>query len=197
VVPDLEAIARLYVQSLDSAAAGDREAAFRHRWAMLELYDQTVRSVSGGRMAACLTGLAEEQAKFVRSRIGDEAFHPRAVPAGRALRSATAIKHSLRVGWRTLRRAAVEAVTLLFLGREGVAALREGLFRRSGEVHRWMYDRFSLQQALEEAGFRAVRICAVEDSRIPEFARFSLEMRDGRPRKPDSLYVEGTKPLTG
>jgi SAM-dependent methyltransferase len=196
VVPDLETIAKLYLQALEGAVAGDPQAAFRHQWAMLELYDQTVRSTSGGRMAACLNSLAEEQAKIVRSRIGEEALPSHGEPPASEPGSGIRMSHRLRARWTALRRAAAAASTFLFLGREGVAALREGLFRRSGEVHQWMYDRFSLRQAMEEAGFRAVRVCAVDDSRIPEFRRFALEMRKGRPRKPDSLYVEGIKPRT-
>jgi hypothetical protein len=83
---------------------------------------------------------------------------------------------------------------LLFLGREGREALREGLFRRSGEVHQWMYDRFSLQRALQQAGFVDARVCAADESAIPGFAAFGLETAGGRPRKPDSLYVEARKP---
>ena len=82
----------------------------------------------------------------------------------------------------------------LLLGREGVSVLREGFFRRSGEVHQWMYDRFSLKRALEQAGFGEVGICAAGESGIPGFARFELETRNHQPRKPDSLYMEGKKP---
>jgi len=82
----------------------------------------------------------------------------------------------------------------VFLGPDGAAAVREGLFRRSGEVHQWMYDRFSLVRAMTRAGFLDVRCRAADESAIAGFARYGLETANGRARKPDSLYVEGRKP---
>lgn len=73
-------------------------------------------------------------------------------------------------------------------------ALRVGQFRLSGECHRWMYDRFSLKQLLEQCGFSAIRICSAFESRIAGFASFNLDVVDGKVRKPDSLFMEATKP---
>ena len=186
-VPDLEAIARLYLESLESALAGRSEAARRYDWAMLEFYDQAVRIVSGGAMQAYLRGaMDEQQAKFIASRIGEEALAP--APAGAPTRSRLARAAS------AARRLAARASAFLFLGHEGLEAMREGLFRRSGEVHRWMYDRYSLRRALEDAGFEDVRVRAADQSLIPGFARYGFETRNGRARKPDSLYVEARKP---
>jgi len=70
VVPDLETIARLYVSSLEGALNGDQESEKRYDWIMLELYDQTVRRVSGGKMAACLAGdTGRISPRFVAERI--------------------------------------------------------------------------------------------------------------------------------
>ena len=185
VVPDLEAIVRLYLQYLERALAGDRQAEERYDWMMLELYDQAVRTSSGGRMGACLGGaLSREQAEFIAHRIGAEASLPAGAPR----------RIGLRRAFGALRRRAAGLGALLFLGAEGSAALREGLFRRSGEVHQWMYDRFSMQRALQQAGFVDARVCGADQSGIPGFAGYGLETVDGRPRKPDSLYVEARKP---
>jgi SAM-dependent methyltransferase len=191
VVPDLEAIARLYLENLEAATRGDAEAAFRYDWALLELYDQVARAAAGGRMAALLSqALPEGRARFIESRVGAELLRPRGEhrPARRG-----AWARARRV-LRRLRERAAEAAALVALGRDGAAALREGLFRRSGEVHLWMYDRYSLGRALERAGFVEVRARAADESRIPDFARFGLETEERRPRKPDSLYVEAIKP---
>jgi len=195
VVPDLQRIAKLYLDSLERAATGDIEAAFRYDWMMLELYDQAVRTRSGGNMATYLRGeLGENQARFVRSRIGDEATggKPSRVdghsPASRMIRK---VRSAISAAREVIARACAVAV----LGPEGGAALREGLFRRGGEVHQWMYDRFSLKRALEGAGFGEVRVCAADDSAIPDFARYGLERSHGQERKPDSLYMEGRKPV--
>jgi hypothetical protein len=178
VVPDLEAIARAYLAALDTAEKGKPKAEAGYDWMMLELYDQTVRTTSGGRMRAYLAGpLDDTQRRFVVGRIGEEALIGAKAP-GR-------VSRSLRL------RAACAS---LLLGSKRAATLREAGFRRSGEVHQWMYDRFSLVRAVKQAGFREVRRCAADESAIAGFARYALETVAGRPRKPDSLYVEGRRP---
>jgi predicted SAM-dependent methyltransferase len=172
-VPDLEAIARTYLQCLEEAPTS-REAEARYDWMMLELYDQAVRTKSGGRMAAYLAGpLNESQRRFIADRVGGEVMD---TSAPRATKS-----------W--LRRSLEACISML-----GGNTWREVAFRRRGEVHQWMYDRFSLTRALTQAGFRDVQRRAAGDSDIPGFAGYGLEMVAGRARKPDSLYIEGRKP---
>ncbi len=186
-VPDLEQIARLYLGSLEGALAGDVRQRQRYDWMMLELYDQAVRTSPGGAMAAYLKGaMDEEQREFVASRIGKEI-------ESRAAAGQPGILRRLSSKVQQARKAAAGIAAVIFLGTEGRAALREGLFRRGGEVHRWMYDRFSLPRALEQAGFAGARVCDADDSRIPGFADHGLECIDGRERRPDSLYVEARK----
>lgn len=194
-VPDLEAIARLYLELLDRAVAGDIEAIFRYDWVMLELYDQTVRTMPGGRMAIrLLEKLEDHQVRFIEGRIGAEAMRPSLGIAADQRLISWRILRRFRTAAAMLRRRAAEGCMRLFFGREGASALREGFFRRSGEVHQWMYDRFSLKRALEQTGFGEVWTCAAGESGIPGFARFELETRNLQPRKPDSLYMEGKKP---
>jgi predicted SAM-dependent methyltransferase len=191
VVPDLEAIARLYLESM-AAAAGDVHAAFRYDWAMLELYDQSVRTVSGGRMAAFLRRkLDAREARFVEGRIGAEAMQMS--HGASPVRGTSLLLRRIRSAALALRAGAARACAWLFLGSAGPAALREGLFRRSGEVHQQMYDSYSLKRAMELAGFVEMQACSAGSSGIPDFARYELEVRDGQPRKPDSLYLEGRR----
>src|SRR5262249_8463346 len=49
-IPDLEAIALLYLDAVAAAWNGDPEALEQHRWLVMELYDQTTREASGGEM---------------------------------------------------------------------------------------------------------------------------------------------------
>lgn len=70
-------------------------------------------------------------------------------------------------------------------------SVKEGWFRTSGEVHRWMYDRFSLERILRDARFIEVVVCTPDVSRIPGFAAYGLDVVDGVERKPDSLFMEG------
>ena len=189
-VPDLESIARLYLQSLEASLAGDVQAQQRYDWMMLELYDQAVRTAPGGAMGAYLRVPKDEsQERFVAGRVGDEGSPHASTGNTTVARTRKALS--------TLRRMAASVGVFVILGREGRDALREGLFRRGGEPHQWMYDRFSMRRALEQAGFAEARVCQADESGIPNFARFGLETRDGRPRKPDSLYVEARKPPLG
>jgi SAM-dependent methyltransferase len=192
-VPDLESIARLYLQSLAEALDGNREAELRYDWLLLELYDQVVRKESGGNMAKYLADTARAgNSRFIADRIGCDGGLP---TAGRMTRfsAAARMRRKLRAAANSARRKGASAFAFLFLGARGVSALREGLFRNAGEVHQWMYDRFSLARALERAGFSSVRTCAAGASEIAGFAGYQLEVIDGRERKPDSLYIEGSK----
>lgn len=65
---------------------------------------------------------------------------------------------------------------------------------RNGELHYWMYDRFSLEEMLVEAGFSQIARCGQEQSAIAGFTSCALEIGpSGRPYHPHSLYMEGTK----
>jgi SAM-dependent methyltransferase len=187
VVPDLEGIARHYVRLLDAAEGGSAEAVADYDWILLELFDQMVRTESGGEMHRYLTGKAIPNRPFVVARVGLEAEAP-PTPAPQ-LRVP-----SLRRVSRRVREEAVAFVAGALLGRDGRAAVKEGLFRRSGQVHLWMYDRFSLRRVLEQSGFRDPRRCAADQSRIPGFAGYDLDTVGGRVRKPDSLFMEAVKP---
>lgn len=75
-----------------------------------------------------------------------------------------------------------------------------GRFRRSGETHQWMYDRFSLHRLLTRAGFDDPCIRTASESAIPDFVGYCLDTAvDGTVRKPDSLFMEAVKrvPLSG
>ncbi len=189
VVPDLEQIARLYLEAVPGAWLGDAEAQRRHAWAVLEMYDQVVREQPGGEMLAYLQGA--ETADMAWYRLGADGTVIRqhlehaapATPPGQARRLARA----LFSGWR-------ERLIRWLLGRE-YALLQIGRFRRGGEVHQWMYDRYSLRELLTAAGFVQFRRVTAGDSTIAGWAEDHLDTQpDGSPAKPDSLYVEAIRP---
>jgi predicted SAM-dependent methyltransferase len=176
VVPDLEAMVREYLAILDALERGE-DRGEDHDWIMLEMYDQFSRRESGGEMGRYLANPERANAAFVRKRIGEGAAHSPDTSVG-----------------SSLRKIAGDALGLV-LGRSARDALQEGFFRQSGEVHRWMYDGYSLRRALEGAAFREVRRCTAHESRIADFARYRLDVdAGGRVRKPDSLFMEGQVP---
>ncbi len=199
VVPDLERITRLYLESLERAVCGDVQWARNYEWMMLELYDQTVREKYGGGMMDYFLQNPVPNKEFVIERIGGEArrilrwIHAGGTPqAGtrRKVSPISALVFRFRVLCQRLRRLFIR----LLLGKEGYEALRLGLFRKAGEVHQWMYDRYSLAQALEAAGFSEPKQVGAAESRISSWANFGLDTEpDGSVYKPDSLYMEAVK----
>jgi predicted SAM-dependent methyltransferase len=187
-VPDLEGIARNYLTKLE-AAADNPAASPDHQWMTVELLDQLVRTRSGGQMRRYFEDEHLPNRPFVRSRIGSEIGGWGTGGARPGL--GTRLKRA--VG--KIQRGAALAAARITLGRQGYQDLKEVLFRRSGEVHQWMYDRVSLQRLLESHGFEQVRRCTAVESRIPDFAGYELDALDGEVRKPDSLFMEATKPL--
>jgi SAM-dependent methyltransferase len=66
--------------------------------------------------------------------------------------------------------------------------------RRRGQTHQWLYDKVNLSGRLTGLGFREVRICRYDDSRVPDWARYGLDVNEnGGEYKPGSLYVEAIK----
>lgn len=65
---------------------------------------------------------------------------------------------------------------------------------RSGILHRWMYDRFSLGKMLRGAGFEDLQLHTESTSQIAGWRGFDLDTEpDGTPYKPGSLYIEGRR----
>lgn len=183
-VPDLEAIARLYLEALTKSLEGDASWRQRYEWILLEMYDQTVRETSGGEMLAYLRREPVPEREFVASRLGGE--FRRLIEANVSGPTQT---RSGGVGNFLSRKLA-----RLALGRKGIRAYDAGAFRQSGEVHRWMYDRYSLARLLESAGFYDARAVGPAESRIPGWNDFHLDTEaDGSVYKPDSLYMEASR----
>jgi predicted SAM-dependent methyltransferase len=196
VVPDLEAIARTYLSLLETVETGNQVIKANYDWIMLELYDQVVRSYIGGEMVHYLGNLAINNKEFILSRIGAEAenyWHHEEI-AQKSSFLQKFLSKSISWWFQKLRIELAKFLVFLIAGIEAKRALEEGLFRNSGEIHRWMYDRFSLGRLLKQAGFIEIRVCQADDSLIPNFSRYNLDTVDGKVRKPDSLFMEAVKP---
>lgn len=197
VVPDLEAIAREYLRILGELRGGNRAAEAQYDWIMLELLDQVARDRSGGEMAKHLACAEPARRGYILSRIGAEA--QRAWDAGqRPLRARLWERIRQRgPGWlfHQIRSRAAGVLIGLVGGSAARSAYLTGLFRQSGEVHRWMYDSYSLGRLLAGAGFVDVRVCAAAESGIAGFAAYHLDVDErGSICKPDSLFMEARRP---
>jgi hypothetical protein len=131
VVPDLEELARRYLQTVGRRGESDRAG---HEAAVDDMLGQLVRRVS---------------------------------PA------------------RAERKPLIRLLEAIFIGSTA----------RSGELHRWMYDRWSLADLLADLGFVRIEAAGAEKSRIPGWPQFSLDTDpDGTVYKPGSLYMEADRP---
>ena len=176
VVPDLEQIAQLYLTLSAKAIDGAEEAQKRYEWIMLEMFDQMVRNHSGGEMFEYWKHNPMPAETFVIERFGTEVLGALAT-----LRSSSDMNY-----WP-------EPKINLNLGIES-DPIQIGQFRLSGEVHQWMYDRYSLTTLLTAAGFNNVRVCLADESAIPDFNKYLLDIEpNGAVRKPDSLFMEAEK----
>lgn len=200
-VPDLEQIVKNYLNSLEGALAGNSEAADNYDWMMLELYDQTVRNYSGGEMAKYFYQSEIKNEKFVFSRVGKEGMQLR--------------ENFLKSGNKNLQQNEGKPASVwknLFSAEAYIGKIREilffkelekikenekynaiGKFRLGGEIHQWMYDRYSLGKLLADTGFNSAAIKTAFESSVANWNDYQLESKDGFIYKPDSLFMEAQK----
>jgi predicted SAM-dependent methyltransferase len=197
-VPDLERIARVYLEALEKAAEGNERWADNYEWMTLEILDQLVREQGGGEMRAYLLNPKLSNREFVLARIGLEAQNlmnrSEAAVSGASDRKATALNlRRIRRGLRHAPARLREVILRLVLGND-YEMLKLARFRRGGEVHLWMYDRYSLSKLLLTAGFRSPQVVTASESRIPGWSNYHMDTEpDGTIYKPDSLFVEATR----
>ena len=191
VVPDLERIAYLYLNIHEQAWQGKIQAQKDYDWIKLELLDQMVRESSGGRMGRYMASADITTSDFVRSRVGDEFWACRS-PDGKTDTKQTRLNR-LNSFTYNLREKLVRGWARLLLGDSAVSAIDEGLFRSRGEIHRWMYDRFSLRELCTQIGFETFEVMAATTSNIENFSVFELDSVGNTVRKPDSLFIECRK----
>lgn len=199
VVPDLERIVLDYRQALRDLDADpdDHLAGLRHEWSLIQLLDQCVRSRSGGDYNVFLKQAPGELIGYLEQRTGTDLIRTQSGkrtdlnPAeGNPFPPITSLLKSPRVFRNHVR----EWLLSRLLGKE-MAALKLGRFRRSGEVHQWMYDRHNLERLLGSAGFIRCKVQRADESQLVDWPAFELDTgADGSVRKPDSLFMEAVRP---
>lgn len=197
-IPDLERIARLYLQYVQEGFnnADDEAVKVNYEWMMMEMYDQAVRNFSGGNMARYLFQDHIKNEDFVFERIGEE---------GKSLRNflikSQANSHSINNHHK--KPSGSQNIIRVFKGEMRKYILRKlkvdenalaiGKFRLGGEIHQWMYDRHSLYNLLKDKGGRGIQIRDAFTSFVSNWASYNLDAKEGKVRKPDSLFMEAIK----
>lgn len=177
VVPDLELMARTYLEQLERAVAGDGEGQANHAWMSVEMIDQMTRTFRGGFMGRMWRSRPLRSRRFIEDRLGTEAAaFLAAVDSGDSKFGGTIAPQDV-------------------FQISSPPAADELAFRAKGEIHRWMYDRISLRELLASAGFAEVRQCCAAESAIAGFSCYGLDTdENGQVRKPESLFMEAVKP---
>jgi predicted SAM-dependent methyltransferase len=200
-VPDLEQVCRRYLLTLDQALAKEAHAAYDYEWIMLELLDQIVRPQSGGSMHAYLQQNPLPNEAFVYERIGEvgrQMVSSLRASVGQVAHSSGNLSLGIaaflrKMGWR-MGAQLIQKLVFWASGRRFIEAYRLGRFRMGGEVHQWMYDRYSLAQLMMSVGLKDPRQESALTSRILGWTDVPLDVLPDRTvRKPDSLFMEALR----
>lgn len=197
-VPDLEQIVRDYLKCMETGLnnPNDKTNEQNYEWMLLEMYDQTVRNYGGGNMCKYLYRDVIPNENFIYKRLGEEA---------RGIRNSYLSSNNKSIsigGTKKLKSGSQNFVVefksklkKMFLKRWGIdeKALAIGKFRLEGEIHQWMYDRYSLSNLLKGAGGKNVQVKNAFSSTIDNWNDYNLDGKDLITRKPDSLFMEATK----
>jgi predicted SAM-dependent methyltransferase len=191
VVPDLENIVDEYKRLLKMNAENPNELSeANYDWILLEMYDQTVRNHKGGLMAEYLRQPTLVNEKYVIDRIGyigrsiRESFlkgNSSSENIKRAFSSVASFKFAIKY--------VLNSILDKFRSRKS----RIGSFRLGGEIHMWMYDRFSLSRLLKNSGFVNISIKNPFVSEIPNWNSYELDVKEGLAYDPTSLFAEAKK----
>jgi len=196
-VPDLETISKEYLINLERAINHEVGAEFDYEWIILEMYDQIVRNASGGEMAKYFYRKEIPNKEYVFTRIGDEGktLHENYLNSfnNRDKEEKSTIPSLTKTCIKWIYQFPKKILMQTFFQKE-VDALEIGRFRLSGEVHNWMYDKYSLGFLLNKSGFADIRIVTAFESSVSEWSKYELDVINGAVLKPDSLFMEAVKP---
>lgn len=185
-VPDLEIIARNYLKFLDEGLADKNNKLTRanYEWMKLEMYDQTTRNSSGGNLAGYLSQKEMINEAFVFERIGEEGKQIR----NQFLNNASQASKNQSIGLKQK----LKELILKGMGVD-VNAYSIGRFRLGGEIHQWMYDRYSLAELMERCGGKDIIARDAFSSYVQNWRAYEIDGKNNVVRKPDSLFMESIK----
>jgi predicted SAM-dependent methyltransferase len=199
-IPDLEIIAKKYLDFLEQGISNPNDELIRanYEWMKIEMYDQTVRNVSGGNMKKYVRQDNMINEDFVIQRIGEQ---------GRVMRNnflnaknnnkqaqSSEKKNTPSIITRIINKLKKvtknKIIKFLDINPDHIAI---GSFRLGGEIHQWMYDRYSLTSLLTHKGGFKIEVRDAFSSYINNWAEYKIDGKDNVVRKPDSLFIECIK----
>ncbi len=202
VLPDLEGLIREYIKWLDTNLANPTdENETPYLWTLLQMFDQGTRNQGGGEMLTFVQQDKISNEAFVREMGGGVIQglidYFRAHPEERNRTFQPDSRSTFRKVLSLLKPGNYKAkLQALVLSPEEQEYLAIGKFRKGGEIHYWMYDRYSLGRLMSKKGFTNVKQHSPKTSDIGDWGSFHLDIaKDGTIRDGYSLYMEGQKPF--
>lgn len=193
-IPDLERIAKNYLKYLEESLNNVPKAAEKYEWSLLEMYDQVVRTESGGEMISFIQDESKQIDEFLLQQNGHEV--QLLIDNLRIKHNETVVENKKTVAKPSftfnLKNRIKEKLKRILL-EDDYQKLRVAQFRNGGEIHQWMYDRYSLKILLQNCGFTDVQVVTAFSSRIKDWNTFELDGKNDLVRKPDSLFIEAKK----
>lgn len=191
-LPNLETIAKEYLKNLERAVAGEPNANDDYDWMMLEMYDQTVRNKMGGNMMNYLVQETIPNEQYVFGRIGEGGKKWRAEygasGAGADTKNHSALQKILKRPSLVLK-GLKHLYIRLALSKKDYQYYSTGRFRFGGEIHQWMYDRYSLGLLFLQVGFKDIVVRTAVTSYIDKWADYKLDDTSENA----SLFIEAIK----
>lgn len=192
VVPDLENIVNEYLTRLkENLVNPSKDATEAYHWAVFELYDQVVRNKSGGLTTDYYLKNKLFENKYVNKRTGIRWAKARENENETTLQKINRVSNEIGrfnffvAALRIIKQKALN----FFLGEK----YRVGSFRLGGEIHYWMYDKFSLSELLKEVGFKEIKVKTAYTSDIMNWEKYELDVKGNTLYDPTSLFMEARK----
>jgi predicted SAM-dependent methyltransferase len=192
VVPDLEQICLEYLSNLEKGFnQQDAKAILNYQWNKIELFDQIVRQRSGGEMLSVIRQ-GHFNKDYVLFRNGEEL---KPLLDEKSLGANSERSFSLIWFKKMVANFLKRNDRLVLLKRFIISLVKKADPQKSGEAHRWLYDKLDLKILLESTGFRNFKITTYNESQISNWTDYNLDKAAGGdyPRKPDSLFAEVIK----
>ena len=181
VVPDLEDIAVHYLSCLHEVKKNpSKKNKLQYDWALIELLDQLVRTTSGGMMKQFLMELDDKSMQeHVVGRCGQVV---KSIIDGPQKVNKVPMFSRLKNKIRQVLKKITQPQKFWCND-----------IHSSGELHKWMYDSYSLSRLLDDIGLKNIVVVSPEKSRIENWESYSLDVANGVAIDPKSLFVECQK----
>ncbi|MEJ7820907.1 MAG: methyltransferase domain-containing protein [Chitinophagaceae bacterium] len=200
VVPDLENITREYLRLLNANwKEYDELNDANYEWILLELYDQTIRNKKGGMMGEYLQQQNVINEEYVVERIGHigSAIRNAVKMSGTKKLRLISSKIASKVRSASFLSEIIRGIKLrakkVFLTEDEKKFIEVGKFKLGGEIHYWMYDKYSLKKLLSACGFEEIEVMDPTKSKIKDWNQYELDMKNGVLYDPVSLFLEARK----